>query len=379
VQVIPQSGARLGKVSAVVMRSTARVAATVLTLVLSLGTLSSIVAPSASADTVASKQKEAARIAAQLDALAERVSVLDEDYNEARVKASDLDSKARNAQAKLAETTAKAQSATASLKQLSISAYMKGGFNRGSAALGANDPARAEYYLHATANRQKDAIDALKAAKQQLAEQQSVLASQREQAHRALNSVNAKRRAAESAVDAQRALLAKVKGDLARLVAAEQSRRSAAKTSARPATATAARSRSGRGIGTPPATDSPAPNAAAAGAVAEAKKQLGKPYHYGSAGPDSFDCSGLTMWSWSHGGGRSLPHSSRAQYGATSRIALNDIAPGDLLFFGSSVGSIHHVGIYVGGGKMIDAPETGDVVHYSSAFRRDLVGVGRVN
>ena len=352
------------------MRSTARGAATALALVLSLGTLSTIVATSASADTVASKKAEATRIAAELDRLAERASILAEDYNEARVKATDLDNKTRNAQADLARTTAKAQSATAALKQLSISAYMRGGFGQTGSALGAADPARAEYYLHATTNRQKDAIDALRAAKLALAEQQSVLAAQRDQARRALAGVSAKRKAAEAAENAQRALLAKVKGDLARLVAAEQSRRAT--------TARSSRSRS-RNIGTPPTVDVPAPNAAAAGAIAEAKRQLGKPYHYGSAGPDSFDCSGLTMWSWSHGGGRSLPHSSRAQYGATSRVSLNDIAPGDLVFFGSSVGSIHHVGLYVGGGKMIDAPESGRNVQYAYAFRGDLVGVGRVN
>ena len=360
------------------MRSTARWAASVLALILSLGTLSTIVATSASADTVASKKAEAARISAELDRLAEKASILDEDYNEARVKASDLDARTRNAQAKLAETTAKAQTASSALKQISLSAYMKGGFSTGNAALGSNDPARAEYYLHATANRQKDAIDALKAAKLQLAEQQGVLAGQRDQARRLLATVGAKRKAAAAAEDAARGLLSKVNGDLARLVAAERARKSNAVT-ARPAGSGSSRSRSGRGIGTPPAVDAPAPNAAASGAIAEAKRQLGKPYHYGSAGPDSFDCSGLTMWSWAHGGGRSLPHSSRAQYGATSRVSLDDIAPGDLVFFGSSVGSIHHVGIYVGGGKMIHAPETGEVVSYANAFRSDLVGVGRVN
>jgi cell wall-associated NlpC family hydrolase len=335
--------------------------------------LSTIVATSASADTVASKKAEAARISAELNRLAERASILDEDYNEARVKANELENKTRNAQAQLARTTAKAQQATAALKQLSISAYIKGGFSSSGAALGSSDPARAEYYLHSTANRQKDAIDELHAARQVLAEQQSALAGQRDQARRALAGVNAKRRAAAAAEDAARALLSKIKGDLARLVAAEQARRSSAPH------ATASRGRSGRGIGTPPTVDVPAPNPGAAGAVAEAKRQLGKPYHYGSAGPDSFDCSGLTMWAWAHGGGRSLPHSSRAQYGATSRVPLSDIAPGDLVFYGSSVGSIHHVGIYVGGGKMVHAPETGEVVSYANAFRGDLVGVGRVN
>jgi hypothetical protein len=97
------------------MRSTVRGAATVLALILSLGTLSTIVATSASADPVASKKAEASRISAELSRLAERVSVLDEDYNEARVKAPDLDNRTRNAAAKLAETAAKAQSATAAL------------------------------------------------------------------------------------------------------------------------------------------------------------------------------------------------------------------------------------------------------------------------
>jgi cell wall-associated NlpC family hydrolase len=353
------------------MRSTARRVALGLTLILSLGTSSTIVATSASADPVASKKAEATRIAAQLDSLSNRLSVLTEDYNEARVKAADLDNRTRNAAANLAATESKAKTAQQNLKGISLEAYMHGGFAKQKSAIGSSDPARAQYYLHRTANTQKEAIDALHAAKAQLAEQQAGLAAQRDNARKVLANVNAKRRAAADAEAAQRALLNKVKGDLARLVAAEQARRTNTRSTTR-----ATRSRN---IGTPPTVDVPAPNSAAAGAIAEAKQQLGKPYRYGGSGPDSFDCSGLTSWAWRHGGGKSLPHSSRAQYGATSRVSLNDIAPGDLVFFGSSVGSIHHVGIYVGGGKMIDAPETGRNVQYAYAFRGDLVGVGRVN
>jgi cell wall-associated NlpC family hydrolase len=351
------------------MRSTARWVALVLALILSLGTLSTIVATSASADPVASKKAEATRIAAQLERLSQRLSVLTEDYNEARVKAAALESRTRNAQANLAATETKAQAAAKNLKDISIAAYMEGGFSKAS-SVGSGDPARAQYYLKRTTNNQKDAIDALRAAKAQLAEQQAGLAAQRDQARKALASVNDRRKAAASAEAEQRALLNRVKGELAQLVAAEQSRRT---TTARP---TRARSKN---IGTPPTVDVPAPNAAAAGAVAEAKEQLGKPYRYGGSGPETFDCSGLTSWAWRHGGGKSLPHSSRAQYGATSRVSLNDIAPGDLVFFGPSVSGIHHVGIYVGGGKMIDAPESGRNVQYAYAFRGDLVGVGRVN
>lgn len=353
-----------------VLRSSARRAATVLALILVLGPLSTFVATSASAQTVASKRAEAARIAAQLERLAERASILTEDYNEARVKSSTADQRSRNAAAELVATTAKAKVAGDALKKITVSAYIRGGLDRPRMS-SQGDPTRAQYYIQSATNRQKDAIDALRAAKLSLAERQAGLDSARVQARKVLDQVNAKRKAAAAAEAEQRQLLSKVKGDLARLVAADQARRQT--------TLTRTPKKSSRGIGTPPAGDNPAPNAAAQGAVNEAKAQLGKPYHYGGSGPGSFDCSGLTSWAWRHGGGRSLPHSSRAQYSATSRISLNEIAPGDLVFFGRSVGSIHHVGIYVGGGQMINAPETGEVVRYQYAFRGDLIGVGRVN
>jgi len=258
---------------------------------------------------------------------------------------------------------------------MSVTAYMRGGLQKtGALPSNGGDPTRAQYYLHQAANQQREAIDGLKAAKLALAENQAGLAAARDKAKRLLDQVNAKRKAAEAAESSQRTLLNRVQGDVARLVAAERARRTTP-----PRTATAPRATRGRGIGTPPTGDNPAPNAAAQGAVEEAKKHLGKPYKYGASGPNSFDCSGLTSWAWRVGGGRSLPHSSRAQYSATSRIPLNEIAPGDLLFNGKSVGSIHHVGIYVGGGKMISAPQTGDVVKYQNAFRSDVIGVGRVN
>ena len=79
------------------------------------------------------------------------------------------------------------------------------------------------------------------------------------------------------------------------------------------------------------------------------------------------------MWAWGHAG-VSLPHSSQAQYGSGQHVSRADIQPGDLVFFGSP---IHHVGMYVGNGNMIDAPQTGDVVKIQSAFRGDYVGAVR--
>ncbi len=102
--------------------------------------------------------------------------------------------------------------------------------------------------------------------------------------------------------------------------------------------------------------------------------QLGKPYQYGAAGPDSFDCSGLTMWCYAQVG-VSLPHYSGDQYNSGTHVARDRLQPGDLVFFGNP---IHHVGMYVGGGSFIHAPHTGDVVKISSLGDRwDYVGATR--
>ncbi|MEV6981334.1 NlpC/P60 family protein [Sphaerisporangium sp. NPDC051017] len=87
--------------------------------------------------------------------------------------------------------------------------------------------------------------------------------------------------------------------------------------------------------------------------------QVGKPYRYGGTGPGSFDCSGLTQMAW-RAAGVSLPRTAAGQYswGSSRRVSLNALAPGDLLF----ASGLGHVGMYAGGGKMVHAPRTGDVV-----------------
>lgn len=93
------------------------------------------------------------------------------------------------------------------------------------------------------------------------------------------------------------------------------------------------------------------------GAVHVAASKKGAPYHYGSAGPRAFDCSGFVMYVYARVG-KHLPRTSAAQYRATIHISARQARPGDLVFFhyGSS---IYHVGIYAGAGMMWDAPHTG--------------------
>jgi peptidoglycan DL-endopeptidase CwlO len=99
-------------------------------------------------------------------------------------------------------------------------------------------------------------------------------------------------------------------------------------------------------------------------AVAIAAKYLGVPYVWGGASPSGFDCSGLVMYVYSQLG-ISLPHGATAQQQMSKQVGLAFLLPGDLVFFGGPSYS-YHVGIFVGGGTMIEAPHTGAVVRYGS-------------
>lgn len=107
--------------------------------------------------------------------------------------------------------------------------------------------------------------------------------------------------------------------------------------------------------------------------------QLGKWYLWAAAGPDRYDCSGLTMRAWQQAG-VSLPHWSVGQWYATRRVSLGNLRKGDLVFYANNTSdpnSIHHVALYIGGGRMIEAPHTGAQVRISSIWRPGLIGAGR--
>jgi cell wall-associated NlpC family hydrolase len=118
----------------------------------------------------------------------------------------------------------------------------------------------------------------------------------------------------------------------------------------------------------PPPPPPPAPTGDAAAAIAFARAQLGEPYRYGATGPNSWDCSGLTMKAW-EAGGKSLPHYSAAQYSQSSPITSDQLQPGDLLFWSDGgPSSIYHVAIYTGNGMMIHAPRPGKTVEEVSMY-----------
>ncbi len=371
------------------------------------------------ADDIADKQAEAAKVAEELEAQGERVSILAENLNQAQIAADKLARQVSDAEAELAAADKEVAAVRGRLKDRAVASYVGGGRGAGELPIqqllesgSANDLVVRRAYVSSVAGTEVATADMLDAAQEQRRVQRAHLDAAQQSAKAVLDDVTARRKAAAAAAAERKATLERVQGELGELVAAEQARRAAeeerrarAELAARQAREEAARAATraegereeaarrattttaprlpsinvplvGSDEGGPPADEEPTRPPAPGGttAVAEARRHLGKPYEYGSPGPDSFDCSGLTSFAW-RAAGRVLPHSSVAQYATTIRVPVSQIEVGDLIFYGTP---IHHVGIYAGDGLMVEASETGTPVRMASILRRDLVGVGRV-
>jgi cell wall-associated NlpC family hydrolase len=110
-------------------------------------------------------------------------------------------------------------------------------------------------------------------------------------------------------------------------------------------------------------------------ALALVATYAGKPYLWGAAGPNAFDCSGLTMYVYKQLGVL-LQRSANDQYLTTLHVPYSQAQPGDLIFFYDTTGYVYHVGMYAGNGMMWDAPHSGAVVRYENVWYPDQVWVG---
>jgi peptidoglycan DL-endopeptidase CwlO len=206
-------------------------------------------------------------------------------------------------------------------------------------------------------------------------------------AHALQKRVVAQRAAAKNSIESkiatQRHLYASIKGEISRLVAAEQARQlqMAHEAQARIAEERAAAAQQDTVVGvsavTPSADTVVAPPPTHSGVANVALSQLNTPYVWAGAAPGGFDCSGLVMWAYAQVG-VSLPHSTYAQYGYGVPVSRDQLQPGDLVFFDG----LGHVGIYIGGGQFVHAPHTGDVVKISSMdeswYASTYVGARRI-
>jgi peptidoglycan DL-endopeptidase CwlO len=118
----------------------------------------------------------------------------------------------------------------------------------------------------------------------------------------------------------------------------------------------------------------PTANTVGAQALQAAISRLGDPYVWGAAGPGQFDCSGLVMWAYAQVG-IALPHYTGSQWNSGVHVSRNDLEPGDLVFF---FPNISHVGMYIGNGMMINAPNFGEDVKVEPVFWNNFVGAVRI-
>jgi cell wall-associated NlpC family hydrolase len=348
-------------------------------------------ATTAFGDPISDKRAEAQRVAARLEALEQQAEILAEQYNDARLALEDVQHKVAAVKARVAATNAALEKRRADVASYAVNAYVMG--DQGGSATDVlassdgNEVGRREGYTSAAIGNREDLLDRLHTAKVEAEIQTTALHEAEQAAEAAKAKVDAKRRAAQAAVGEQQQIVNRVKGELGRLLAAEQRRRAAAAAARARAAARRAAAQAPARVAVdqpsapvdspsgPPVADPPVGEGAGA-AIAAARSVLGVRYTWGGASPSTgFDCSGLVMWAWQHGG-RSLPHSSAAQYSSTQHISMSALQPGDLVFYGSP---IHHVALYIGGGQIIHAPHTGSYVQITSVYYwSDVAGAGRV-
>jgi len=346
---------------------------------------------SAVADPLASAQAEAALITSQLAADQQSLDTTSQQYDAAEQQVQQVGQQISQLQSTVDSDRVHVAADTANLRQESVAAYMSGSSDSDLQTLFSSGSEQAtvtgEYQSVASGNI-SNAIDALGVAQAQLAGEQSQLQTAQNQDQAELAQAASAQQAAQATVANQQATLARVQGQIGTLVAQRQAAQLAASHAAFLARQAAAAAAAAAPVPANhgPRGDKPArpprpvlPNLPAAGgaatALAAAESQIGVPYVWGGESPGhGFDCSGLIQWSWRQAG-VDLPRTAAAQYDAIAHVSLSDLQPGDLLFWGG--GGISHVGMYVGGGDIINAPETGELVRIQAIWNDGLVGAGR--
>jgi cell wall-associated NlpC family hydrolase len=314
----------------------------------------------ASAAPVDDKRAQAAKLKAQIDANGSKISAIAEKYNGARVRLDQTSKALADAQNNLGAAEANARKIRGALSGRAaelLKAHAIG------ATVGSDDinlsdvetAAKRAKYAQISNGQDREALNRLAYIGEDLATKRKALSELQAQRKRETDAIAKAEADIKKANADQQKMLAGVNAELKTLIAQEEARqRSAAQSPSGGTRRGAGNFRPG--LSMPNITS---PNGTARAAIAFAQAQLGKPYVYAAAGPDSFDCSGLTMSAY-RAAGVGMGHYSGSQFGSFPHVNFDELLPGDLVFWGP--GGSNHVGLYIGGGLMIHAPQTGDVV-----------------
>lgn len=352
--------------------------------------------PGVRADGVDDQRRKVQQIADQLDAIANRVGQLDEDYGAALDRQAQLAIEIADSQAKVDAQQAQLGELQGKLSDIAIDKFVSGGaldlsplFSTAAAYTEAQQ--RDQLSRLALDNGSGDTDD-LEALISDLATERAALDRKNNEASDLIVYLDAKRAEATQLEADYKQQYAAAQAELGDAIQQEQERRAAAAVAAAQQQfdqsngnggggGDAGNSSPGRGGGDTGGSDTgggaaapPPPSGMAGMAIAAAYSQLGVSYKFAAESPGvAFDCSGLTKYAWGRAGVY-LPHQSRAQYAATPRVPKDQAQAGDLIYYYSPIG---HVGIYLGNGMMIHAPQTGDVVKISTVHWGKVVGVSR--
>jgi cell wall-associated NlpC family hydrolase len=330
----------------------------------------------ASADSIGAQIAAAQR---QLDALDAQAEAATERYNAARIKLQATQRASTAAEHRLSAAQQRLTSLQRSVSAFAVAAYTGDPLDS-TLSINASNPQ--EFLdklatLQAVSNSQSQALAAVTAARHDQAAAQSEAAAALGAQQASTKQMQDDRNTVLAAAGKEQRILDSLKAKQQELIRAARARaariaaeRAAAALAARAAAARAAAAAlSSQPVSSPVVSGS----GGARVAVQWAYRELGKPYVWGAAGPDSFDCSGLTQYVWAKAGVY-LDHYTGSQWNEGRHVSVSDLQPGDLVFFGSD---LHHVGIYIGNGNMIEAPHTGANVRIAAYNRPDFAGAVR--
>jgi cell wall-associated NlpC family hydrolase len=325
-----------------------------------------LAATPAVATPVNDKRSQAIAVKAQIDALDNKLDVATEDYNVAANAYHKANTKVASIKVRLGRITSKTSVLQTSLNTRANSMYRSGPTGILEVLFGAasfEDFTATWDFLNQQNRTESKSVAELKSLRIEAESAKAQLEIAQAEAKKVYATMKGRKDYIVSQLGQRKKLLRGIESEIAALEAAEQAARAAA----------ALRYGGGsgrRGTGWDWGNPTRSPRS---GVVQIAMKYLGSPYQWASSGPGSFDCSGFTMFVYAQVGVR-LDHSSRAQIDQGERVGRANLQPGDLVFFGSP---IHHVGMYIGGGQMIHAPHSGDVVSIDSIDRGNYAGACR--